>query len=50
MVQMKCPMKEEEDQIALNKGRTIFNQGKRRPKEAKRKRPGVSHKRKHCLS
>ena len=49
MFKMKCPIKEEEDQIALNKGPTIFNQGKRMTKDAKHKVPGVFHKRKHCL-
>ena len=49
MVKMKCLIKEEEDQIALNKGPASFNQGKERAQEAKPKGPGVSHKRKHCL-
>ena len=49
MAELKCLIKEEEDLIALNKGSAIFNQGKRRTKEAKRKGPGVSHKRKNYL-
>ena len=49
MFKVKCPIKEEEDQIVLNKGPTIFNQGKRMAKDAKPKVPGVFHKRKHCL-
>ena len=48
MVKMKCPIKEEEDQIALNKGPAVFNQGKRMVKEAESKGSGVSHKGKHC--
>ena len=50
MLKMKCPIKEEKEQTAFNKGPRIFNQGKRRPKKAKSKDPGVSHKRKHCLT
>ena len=55
MFKMKCPIKEEEDQIVLNKCPTIFNQDgqrckrKRMAKDAKPKVPGVFHKRKHCL-
>ena len=50
ILKMKCPIKEEKEQIAFNKGPRIFNQGKKRPKKAKSKDPGVSHKRKHCLT
>ena len=49
MAELKCLIKEEEEFFALNKGSAIFNQGKRRTKEAKRKGPGVSHKRKNYL-
>ena len=49
LAELKCLIKEEEYLIALNKGSAIFNQEKSRTKEAKRKCPGVSHKRKNYL-
>ena len=50
MIKMKCLIKEEEDQIVLNKGPAIFNQGKRGCKDAKPKGPGVFQKRNNCLT
>ena len=50
MVELKCLIKEKDDQIPLNKACTISPQEKSRAEEAKPKGPAVSHQRHHCLT
>ena len=50
MVELKCLIKEKDDQIPLNKACTISPQEKRRAEEAKPKDPAVSHQRHHCVT
>ena len=49
MVELKCLIKEKDDQIALNKGSTISTNKNKRAEEAKAKGPAVSHLKHHCL-
>ena len=50
MVELKCPIKEKDDRIALNKGPRISTKEKRRAEKAKSRGPQVSHQRHHCLT
>ena len=50
MVELKCLIKEKDDQIALNKNSIISTKEKRRAEEAKPKDPAVSHQKHNCLA